>query len=54
MVDVAHDDTGLVAAGSALMWEVAERVSDAFDDIGVEIDVRYLLGDLRSIRARTP
>lgn len=47
MVDAAQDDTGLLDGGAALMWEVAERVSDAFDDIDVEIDVRYFLGDLQ-------
>ena len=47
MVDVAHDDAGLADEGSALMLEVAERVSDAFEYIGDEIDVRYFLGDLQ-------
>lgn len=47
MVDLAHDDADLMSKGTALMWEVAERVSDAFDGTGVEMDVRYFLGDLQ-------
>lgn len=47
MVDVVRGDVGLAHGGLALMWEVADRVSDAFDGIGVEIDVRYFLGDLQ-------
>lgn len=47
MVDVARDDAGLAHGGLALMWEVADRVSDAFDDVGAEIDVRYFLGYLQ-------
>lgn len=47
MVDVAHDNTGLAGEGSALIWEVAERVSDAFEGRGVEIEVRYFLGGLQ-------
>lgn len=47
MVDVVRDDAGPAHGGSALMWEVADRVSDAFGDFGAEIDVRYFLGHIQ-------
>lgn len=47
MVDVVRDNARLAGEGSALMWEVAERVSDAFDGGGVEIEVLYFLGGLQ-------
>ena len=47
MVDVVCGNAGFVCEWSALILEVADRVSDAFDDVGAEIDVRYFLGHLQ-------
>lgn len=32
MVDLAHDDADLMSEGTALMWEVAERVREGLNN----------------------
>lgn len=47
MVDVAHDDAGCADERSSLMWEVAERINESFDGMGVDLEVLYFLGTLQ-------
>lgn len=47
MASLSGYGMGANRRGPELIWEVAERVSSASEDLGREIEVLYILGEVR-------